>query len=160
MVTDFVLRKDWWACSLGAYNYHGEAKTCCEKNGLDPATIKHDVVMSSVESLIKAINAYCKKAKVEAEEYRFCVSPSIRHDKPGELLPEKWAYLISFAVEGGSEGYYVHVGAILKDESGAFGGAVKPPNYMDFGFCKTYSPDSAYAIAREAQRFLTAAAWN
>jgi hypothetical protein len=160
MITDFVLRVDWWTCSLGAYKYHGEAKTCCEKNKLDPATIVHSIVMSSVESLIKALNVHCKKTGIEAEEYHFTVSPSIKYDTPGQLLPEKWAYLIAYAIEGGSEGYYVHVGAILKDGSGCFGGAVKLPSYMDFGFCKTYSADSAYAIAREAQRFLTAAQWN
>jgi hypothetical protein len=122
MITDFVLRKDWWTCPLGAYNYHAEAKSCCEKNRLDPTAIVHTIVMSSVESLIKAINAYCKKVKVEAEEYHFTVSPSIKYRNPGELIPQKYAYLIAYAVEGNSEGYYVHVGAILKDESGAFGG--------------------------------------
>lgn len=160
MITEFVLRKDWWTCDSGAFNYHGEAKAYCERHHIDPATLRHDIVMSTVESLITALNTHCKRAALEAEEYNFCVSPSSRYDRPGELLPEKWAYLIAYAIEGGSEGYHVHVGAILKDESGAFGGAVKRPAYMDFGFCKTYSPDSAYAIAREAQRFLTAAQWN
>ena len=159
-VTDFVLRKDFWECSLGVYGYHGEAAKCCADNGLDPATIKHSIVMSTVESLIKALNSHMKAANLEADEYNFCVTPSVHYDAPGALLPEKWAHLIAFAIEGGSEGYYCHVGAILKDNSGCFGGAVNLPTYMDFGFCKTYSADSAYAIAREAQRFLTAAAWN
>jgi hypothetical protein len=48
---------------------------------------------------------------------------------------------MAFAVESGSEGYYVHVGAILKAERGS-----KPDftaSYMDFGFAKTYSAESA-----------------
>ena len=32
--------------------------------------------------------------------------------------------------------------------------------WIDLGLAKTYSPDNAYALATEAQRFLMAAEWN
>jgi hypothetical protein len=58
---------------------------------------------------------------------------------------------VTFAVEGGSEGYYVHVGAILKAERES-----KPnftASYTDFGFAKTYSAESVYELAKQARRF-------
>ena len=68
----------------------------------------------------------------------------------------------------------MHIGAMMRRPSdgfyqsptGSIAGVFRliPPVgqtfYMDFGHAKTYSADQAYAIAREAQRFLTAAMWN
>jgi hypothetical protein len=55
----------------------------------------------------------------------------------------------------GRESYYVHVGAILRD----FDAAIRRPN-LDFGFAKICTAESAYALAKEAQRFLSATIWN
>lgn len=67
-------------------------------------------------------------------------------------LPGNARWIVAFAVEGANEGYYVHLAALIPGTGlGTFD---------DLACCKTYTPDNAYAIAREAQRFLTAAAWN
>jgi hypothetical protein len=106
--------------------------------------------MVSIAALMKALNEFCGKM---AEEYNFCdnsrwaigISP---------LVPEKYSNLIAYAVEGKNEGYYVHVGAIVPQSGNG------PWHYIDFGFAKTWSPESAYALAKEASRFLAAAQWN
>jgi hypothetical protein len=105
-----------------------------------------------VEVLVDALNTYLEAIGLQPEEYGFCVSPLITHAAaPGNgRLPKKYRWLVAFAIEGGSEGYYVHVAAIDSATQA----------YIDLGFAKTYSPDNGYALAREAQRFLTAAAWN
>ena len=78
-----------------------------------------------------------------------------RNPGPEPLIPERFSTLLAYASEGGSEGYYVHVGAMLKSDSM---GPERP--YLDFGFCKLYLPELAYRIATECQRFLTATMWN
>lgn len=100
-----------------------------------------------VRELLDVLNAHLKTAKLEAEEYHFCLSPSLND---AQLLPKQYRWLVAFAVEG----YYVHVGAMMQQPHDQF------RQYMDFGFAKTYSAESAYAIAKEAQRFLSAAVWN
>jgi hypothetical protein len=109
-----------------------------------------------IAELIDALN---KHTKGMAEEYDFSLNPSLRWDAPETRIPARYWQLISYAVEGGSEGYYVHVGCLLRSEARR---ADKKPisDYLDFGFAKTYSPESAYALAKEAQRFLTALRWN
>jgi hypothetical protein len=96
-----------------------------------------------VKELITALTAHLKTMDLEPDEYGFNVSFL---DDGSTIGTYRW--LIAFAVEGTSEGYYVHVGSLYKGE------------YLDFGLAKTYSPENAYALAREAQRFLTAAQWN
>lgn len=119
----------------------------------------HHVGMAKLTDLVKALNAHCGHL---ADEYNFSLASEFRYagdrrrdDKhidatiPGDL----W-HLIAFCVEGGSEGYYVHVGALLRTDK------VVNRNYVDIAFAKTYSTESAYQLAREAQRFLTATEWN
>lgn len=98
-----------------------------------------------IYDLIDELNAYLKSIGLEPEEYEFNVSPG----RDGTTsMPEKYRWLVAFAVKGNSEGYYIHVGTI------------QGPTYIELGLAKTYTPGNAYAIAREAQRFLTAAQWN
>ena len=113
------------------------------KEGAQPVT---------VEALVRALNAHLRAIGLEPDEYDYCVSPRIAYSDPqvDQHLPKKYRWLVAFAIEGGSEGYYIHVGAV--DDATA--------TYTDLGFAKTYSPENAYAIARETQRFLTAAEWN
>jgi len=130
-----------------------------------------DHKLTTVKGLLLALNAHLK-AKVEAgheelliEEYGFSVNPAI-NSRLKEANPkiEKFRWLVAFAVEGGSEGYYVHVGRLIEDREDIYAtdrqGEWEYRRYYDFGFCKTWSCTNAYAIAREAQRFLTAALWN
>ena len=105
--------------------------------------------------LLKAINEFCGSL---AEEYNFSLCPSLKYEAHNPKVPAKYWNLVAFAVEGGSEGYYVHVGAILKIERDTKPAFTAP--YMDFGFAKTYSAESAYELAKQAQRFLSAARWN
>src|SRR5678815_818679 len=67
-----------------------------------------------VADLIKALNAYLKSIKVEADEYNFCVAGPLGGSS--ETITDKFRWLVAFAVEGDSEGYYVHVGAISPAE--------------------------------------------
>jgi hypothetical protein len=101
-----------------------------------------------VGDLVDAINDYCGAI---AEEYGFSTAIS----NPDMLIPAKYWQLVAFAVEGSNEGYYVHLGAILSPETR--GGVAA---YVQFGCAKTYTSDSAYEMAKQASRFLAAAAWN
>jgi hypothetical protein len=132
----------------------------------------------SVNGLLKAVNKHLKKAGCEPEEYGFDSASWVRYSgAKDQLLPPRsdFRWLVAWVVEGGSEGYYIHLGAILArrtiemntkhDEIGGTLKAVYTPGedtstYLEFGLAKTYSAESAYAICREAQRFLTAAEWN
>jgi hypothetical protein len=121
-----------------------------------------------VRDLLKALNAYLKSIQVEPEECGFSGWDRYGERRP-RLIPGKYRWLIAYAIEGGSEGYYVHIGALtdgnLKSEScrcmpGLSCMCDYDRRFIDFGAAKTYSPENAYALAREAQRFLTAAEWN
>lgn len=103
---------------------------------------------AKIAALIDALNAYLKQVGLEAEEYNFSLGLNWKYDDPDATVPAKARWLIAFAVEGSSEGYYVHVGALAKQQ------------YTEFGIAKMNSAENAYAIAKESQRFLTAARWN
>jgi hypothetical protein len=119
-----------------------------------------------VTKLLAALTKYCKKAGVEPDEYGF--TPTIRQETQTLPSATEMRWLIAFAVEGANEGYYVHVGYITSIHQDARFNGTCPTcgqhfcgyEYIDFGFAKTFSTESAYTLAREAQRFLTAAAWN
>jgi hypothetical protein len=156
MVTDFVIRKDRYETPMGTFTCHEKARQACIANDMDPYTcIKAQVEMSTVGSLIKALNAFCGHL---AEEYNFamCLDLVSERDYRGKepkpepsRIPQKYRWLIAFAVEGGSEGYYVHLGAMLGEG-----------RYQEFGLAKTNTSESAYELAKQASRFLAAAAWN
>lgn len=103
----------------------------------------------TVQSLLRAMNQHCGDL---AEEYNFSLGLDLNQTS---RIPERYWRLIAFAVEGNSEGYYVHVGALLRPES-----RNALPQYFEFGLAKTYSSESAYKLATEASRFLAAASWN
>jgi hypothetical protein len=147
MVTDFKLRSDFYETPVGTFEYYAHAEEACKRCDFAPELcITHRVEMATIQSLLKAINAHCGKM---AEEYDFSTY------RVTGFIPEKYWNLVAFAVEGGSEGYYIHVGAITRQER-----QDDAPAYIDFGCAKTYSSDSAYAMAKEVSRFLSAAAWN
>ena len=116
-----------------------------------PGYLRH-VRNAKVADLLRAINEHLTAAELEPEEYNF--SESVDRHGASDIEIPRFRWLVAFAVEGGSEGYYVHCGAILSEPQ------ADGRNYVEFGICKTYSADSAYAIAREVQRFLTATMWN
>ena len=97
----------------------------------------------SSAGLCAALDEHLQARGIAPEEYGFLSAYS---GHAGPVPNFRW--LVAFAVEGGSEGYYVHIGAI------------KEGVYTNLGFCKTWTPGRAYAIATEAQRFLTAVCWN
>ena len=158
MVTDFVIRKDWYETPMGTFETRAMADAACKRCDLLPELcVTRKVEMATVQSLLKAVNAYCGKL---AEEYDFSLDFDLIAEtgykaKPGvepSRIPEKFRWLIAFAVEGGSEGYYVHVGALIDVHSGG--------NYQEFGLAKTNTSESAYELAKQVSRFLTAAQWN
>lgn len=104
----------------------------------------------AVKSLVGAVNAFCGDL---AEEYNF--STGIAWNDPGPRIPEKYWHLIAFAVEGSNEGYYVHIGAMVRGDRKA-----PAPTFVGFGLAKTNSSESAYELVRQASRFLAAACWN
>jgi hypothetical protein len=151
IITNFILRKDSYVTPAGTFTDCEEAHKACPGQNLEQY---HIVEMSTVHSLLKAINA---QFGTLAEEYDFSldfdlVGESGLKAKPGvspSLIPQDFHELIAYAVEGGSEGYYVHIGALLPDS-----------HYMQFGIAKTWNPDSAYELAKQTARFLAAARWN
>ena len=155
MVTDFKLRTNLYETPMGTFECSEQARTACLKNDLDPrAVTKHTVEMATVQSLLKALNAHCGAL---AEEYNFALDFDLAPETgyrakpavPASVIPQDFRWLIAFAVEGGSEGYYVHVGAMRPGRI-----------YEEFGLAKTNSSASAYELATQASRFLAAAAWN
>lgn len=115
---------------------------------------------SSVRELMDAVNAHCKSLGIEAEESDFRQSVCLGYNDDNPLPNSKdYRWLIAFAVEGNSEGYYVHIGSMGRGDY-PNGSGRTTSSYQDLGVAKTYSANNAYALAREAQRFLTAAAWN
>ncbi len=151
MVTDFILRRDHFETPFGTFDYQGPAHEACKANDLEPySNTKHSIEMSKIQDLLKAINAYCGQL---AEEYDFSLNFALRPanglPQSETLIPEKYRWLVAFAVEGGSEGYYVHMGAMLD------GG-----QYQEFGLAKTNTAESAYELTKQTSRFLAAASWN
>jgi hypothetical protein len=113
-----------------------------------------------ISDLITALKKYSESIGLRPDEYGPTLSPAIQYDEPNAVVPERYWQLIAYAVEGGSEGYYVHVGCIVRGTSPDPKSADYLPRYIDFGFSKTYDHDNAFALAREYQRFLDAGAWN
>lgn len=155
MVTKFVLRRDLWETPFGTFDYRSEAKARCEANDMDFALVsKHRVETPKIADVVKEIKAYLAPFAFESMDY-ITASSTVQYEQPNETLPTKYRWLIAFAVEGGSEGHYVHFGAMIQAESG-FG----LPTYQDFGFAKFFYPDEARKAATEIQRWLEAASWN
>ena len=101
-------------------------------------------------SMAKAINTHLKHIGIEPQEYGYSAL-----DKTTKL-PERYRWLLSFFVEGGSEGYYCHVGFIVQPESFS----QDPTTYVDVCFCKTWDQESAAVISAAVQRFCVNAEWN
>ncbi|HMF40948.1 MAG TPA: hypothetical protein VKQ32_09640 [Polyangia bacterium] len=134
-VTTFAIRRNW-------------------KPGPSPGTVI-DPELAPVGELLAALDRHLAARELAADEYGFTGAGAARHVGDARV-PARYRWLIAFAVEGGSEGWYVHVGAIVAEAHGP-----DAHGYVDFGFCKVMdSADLAYRIAREAQRFLTASEWN
>lgn len=83
------------------------------------------VQMARVMELIRAVNAHLKSKDMAPEEYGFDLGCELAYDghgrrspaeRDGARVPEKYWRLIAFAVEGGSEGYYIHFGALIAAE--------------------------------------------
>lgn len=132
---------------------------------------------ATVRALLNAVNEYLKRCGIEPEDRGFSVHSALEDYRTRDtaLLPDQRIYrwLIAFAIEGDSEGYYIHIGAMMRrpsdgmyEATGSIAGVFRliPPEngtmFMDFGHAKCYTAEQAYQIATEAQRFLTAAAWN
>ena len=106
----------------------------------------------TVDALVHALDAHLRALGLEPDDHGYRVSPLIANSdsQADPRLPEGNWCLVAFATKGYSGGYYIHVSAIDRATQ----------RYTDIGFAKTYSADKAYAIARETQRFVTAAEWN
>lgn len=114
--------------------------------------LKEDGKPVTVSALMRALNAHLRGLGLEPEDREFSVAAEIayaRH-RTDPRLPESYRWPVAFTVNGASEGYYIHVGLIINDAA---------DGYTNLGIAKTFSPDNAYAIVRETQRFLLAAAW-
>ncbi len=158
MVTDFKPRVTVFETPVGTFNWHADADAAVHKADLGKDCIVKKVTTATCRELCKAVTAYCKSKGLQPDEYGFDSWRPL-YGAPEPRLPEKWWHLIAFVVEGGSEGFYIHIGAMVQQHM-----SKENPNgdakWVDLGLAKTYSPDNAYALATEAQRFLTAAEWN
>jgi hypothetical protein len=103
-------------------------------------------------ALLYGIEKHCKTL-LEGEHFYDCSAWSADKNR---RLPARWRCLIAFAVDGDSEGYYVHIGVMVSYSDGEFG----PGQYLDCGFVKMWTAKAAQLLATEAQRFLSAARWN
>ncbi len=104
-------------------------------------------------AIVKAVEEHCK-AQLDGERFYISADWEPKGRVP-ERLPERWRSLIAFAIDGDSEGYYVHIGLIIN-----FGDLQQPGKYIDMGFVKLWDAKTAQTVATEAQRFLSAARWN
>ena len=159
MVTDFKPRTTVFETPVGTFNYYAEADQAVHRADLGKDCIVKKISTPTCRELCRAVTAYCKSKGLEPDEYGFNPTSQALFGEPGGRLPEKWWHLIAFVVEGGSEGFYIHIGAMIQQHVSAYNpdGAAR---WIDLGLAKTYSPDNAYALATEAQRFLMAAEWN
>ena len=159
MVTDFKPREIVFETPVGTFEYYGQAEEAILKADLDKSCIVKHVTTPTCRELCRAVTAYCKSKGLEPDEYGFNPHQPALFGESELRLPEKWWHLIAFVVEGGSEGFYIHIGAMIQQHVSADNpdGAAR---WIDLGLAKTYSPDNAYALATEAQRFLMAAEWN
>jgi hypothetical protein len=109
--------------------------------------------------VITALREYLKACEVAGGDYDFC--DCSQWAKVPAKVPDIFRWLIAYAVEGESEGWYVHIGVLVSSDCGRMPlDGLSRYTYEDWGFAKTWTADSAYAIAREAQRFLSAARWG
>lgn len=134
---------------------------------------------TSIRQLLQAVNAHLSLCGIEPEDRGFGVNHELedyRNPNTAKIPNARdYRWLIAFAIEGSNEGYYIHIGAMMHFPTRGFGSFEIPDTpvgkihitprpatmtYMDFGHAKCYSAEQAYQIATEAQRFLTAAAWN
>ncbi|HEX5426555.1 MAG TPA: hypothetical protein VFW94_23610 [Candidatus Acidoferrales bacterium] len=109
----------------------------------------------TIVEIIKGLNAHLEQhiQREERDWETFCCSAA--WENPNAVLPERYRWLIAFSVEGESEAWYVHVGAIVQRSILSAANA-----YIDMGFTKVWSVEASFAVQKEAQRFLTAARWN
>ncbi len=106
-----------------------------------------------LSDIVKAVEEHCK-AKLDGERFHDRSAWDSKGHPPARL-PERWRHLIAFAIDGDSEGYYVHIGVMI-----GFGDIQEPGRYLDIGFVKLWDPKTAQDVATEAQRFLSASRWN
>ena len=106
---------------------------------------------ATIKSLCDALNEHILACRIAPpDEYGWSPYP-----RESAEIPKGFRWLIAFAIEGNSEGYYIHIGAIIPAKT-----ATTPTEYVNFAHAKTYQSGHALAICREAQRFLNAAMWN
>jgi hypothetical protein len=104
-------------------------------------------------AIVKAVEEFCK-VQLDGERFHNR-SDWESKEQPPKRLPKHWRSLIAFPVDGDSEGYYVHIGVMV-----CFGDLQQPGSYIDMGFVKLWDAGTAYTVAAEAQRFLSAVRWN
>ena len=154
MITKFSVRRVVWQTPFGQFDNKQEAEDRVTKVDMLPELVVSRVVeCAEIRHLLKEINVHCESIGLEPNEYKLTLSGN-RTEVPA-TVPENFWHLIAFAIEGGSEGWYIHIGAIVRSER-----RDQPPSYIDFGFSKTFDHDNAFALAREYQRFLDATLWN
>ncbi len=106
----------------------------------------------ALSAIVKAVEQHCK---TQLQGEAFCDRSSWDVETKDRRLPKRWRGLIAFAVDGDSEGYYVHIGVMV-----TFGDGLRPGEYIDMGFVKLWDAKAAQIVATEAQRFLSASRWN
>lgn len=104
----------------------------------------------TISSLIRALNEHARDL-LKGES--FCDRTQWDEGRKDERIPARFRALIAFVMEGDSEGWYVHIGAMVDFSQ-------KKGTYIDFGHAKMWSAEEAYALGIEAQKFLTAARCN
>jgi len=96
--------------------------------------------------LCKAIVAHLHKLGMVADEYD--LSP-ISWSNRDQVAWDGFGRILAFVQEGGSEGYYIHLGTVDREA-----------RYETVGLAKMNMAEPSYKMGTEVQRFLCAMVWN
>jgi hypothetical protein len=99
--------------------------------------------------ILKKLSSGLQDAGLIVDEY-FDVSPDARYEQKLDEWPENAWRILCFAVEGGSEGHYVHVDVLLQQP-------YAPPKYVSMFLLKTFlGLEHALRLSNELTRLLHA----
>lgn len=106
----------------------------------------------TVQDVLTDLNAALAAQGLEPDEYGFSdITRLVSHDRKSAPWPARYRWIAVFAVTGGSEGYYVHIDAIVSHDGG------RREERTPLGLAKTFSGmEHALKIASAATLLLGA----
>jgi hypothetical protein len=134
-----------YAAASNAYGRHCALKYSLSKEEMDELFI----MGRPLAEILKKLSSGLQDAGLIVDEY-FDVSPDARYEQKLDEWPENAWRILCFAVEGGSEGHYVHVDVLLQQP-------YAPPKYVSMFLLKTFlGLEHALRLSNELTRLLHA----